>query len=66
MFNVRVAEWSLNKEDSVRWSRAVGTAQIMLAISLFEAISMADASVADYHALPASISPSRRACIDGH
>ena len=51
-FNVKLAEWSKNKEDTIRRSKAVGEPPFMLAISVLEAISMAVASVADYKIAP--------------
>ena len=51
-FNVKLAEWSKNKEDTIRRSKAVGEPPFMLAISVLEAISMAVASVADYKVAP--------------
>jgi xanthine dehydrogenase large subunit len=52
VFNVRLAEWSQNKEAAIRRSKAVGEPPFMLAISVFEALSMAVASVADYKHCP--------------
>jgi xanthine dehydrogenase large subunit len=51
-FNVRLAEWSVNKEETIRRSKAVGEPPLMLAVSVLEAISMAAASVADYKTAP--------------
>jgi xanthine dehydrogenase large subunit len=51
-FNVRLAEWSVNKEETIRRSKAVGEPPLMLAVSVLEAISMAVASVADYKIAP--------------
>ena len=51
-FNVKLAEWSVNKEETIRRSKAVGEPPLMLAVSVLEAISMAAASVADYRIAP--------------
>lgn len=51
-FNVKLAEWSENAEPTIGRSKAVGEPPFMLAISVFEAISMAVASVADYRICP--------------
>src|SRR5690606_38285890 len=51
-FNVRLADWSVNREATIKRSKAVGEPPVMLAISVFEAISMAVASVADYRECP--------------
>ena len=52
IFNVALAEWSENKERTIRRSKAVGEPPLMLGISVLEAISMAVASVADYRECP--------------
>jgi xanthine dehydrogenase large subunit len=52
IFNVRLAEWSVNREETIRRSKAVGEPPFMLGISVLEAISMAAASVADYRVPP--------------
>ena len=52
VFNVELAEWSQNKERTIRRSKAVGEPPFMLAISVLEALSMAVASVADYKTCP--------------
>ncbi|HHY49688.1 MAG TPA: xanthine dehydrogenase molybdopterin binding subunit, partial [Alphaproteobacteria bacterium] len=52
VFNVKLAEWSANKEATVGRSKAVGEPPLMLAISVVEALSMAVASVADYKIAP--------------
>jgi xanthine dehydrogenase large subunit len=51
-FNVKLAEWSVNPERSIKRSKAVGEPPLMLAVSVIEAISMAVASVADYRECP--------------
>jgi xanthine dehydrogenase large subunit len=52
IFNVKLAEWSENREPTIGRSKAVGEPPFMLAISVLEAISMAVASVADYAVCP--------------
>jgi xanthine dehydrogenase large subunit len=52
IFNVRLAEWSVNQKPTIKRSKAVGEPPFMLPISVFEAISMAVASEADYRVCP--------------
>ncbi|MBN9332567.1 molybdopterin cofactor-binding domain-containing protein, partial [Devosia sp.] len=52
IFNVRLAEWSVNKELAVGRSKAVGEPPLVLGYSVVEALSMAVASVADYKIAP--------------
>ncbi|MCO8144080.1 xanthine dehydrogenase molybdopterin binding subunit [Rhodovulum tesquicola] len=52
VFNVRLADWSENREMTIKRSKAVGEPPFMLAISVLEAISMAVASVAEYRECP--------------
>ncbi|MGN6550372.1 MAG: xanthine dehydrogenase molybdopterin binding subunit [Pararhizobium sp.] len=52
VFNVKLADWSKNREATIRRSKAVGEPPFMLAISVLEALSMAVASVADYRECP--------------
>lgn len=52
IFNVKLAEWSVNKEPTIRRSKAVGEPPFMLGISVLEALSMAVASMADYRECP--------------
>jgi xanthine dehydrogenase large subunit len=52
IFNVKLAEWSINKELTIGRSKAVGEPPLMLAMSVVEALSMAVASVADYKIAP--------------
>ncbi|HRO15400.1 MAG TPA: xanthine dehydrogenase molybdopterin binding subunit [Paracoccus sp. (in: a-proteobacteria)] len=52
VFNVKLAEWSVNKERTIKRSKAVGEPPFMLGISVFEAIGHAVASVADYRESP--------------
>jgi xanthine dehydrogenase large subunit len=51
-FNVRIAEWSRNREDVVYRSKAVGEPPLMLAISVFHAIKDAIAAVGEYQMSP--------------
>ncbi|MEM1343802.1 MAG: xanthine dehydrogenase molybdopterin binding subunit [Pseudomonadota bacterium] len=51
-FRVGLADWSVNREPTVRRSKAVGEPPFMLALSVLEALSMAVASVADYRECP--------------
>lgn len=51
-FNVRLAQWSENPKRTIKRSKAVGEPPLMLGISVFEAISHAVASVADYAECP--------------
>ena len=52
IFNVELADWSENREMTIRRSKAVGEPPFMLAISVLEALSMAVASVAGYKTCP--------------
>jgi xanthine dehydrogenase large subunit len=52
IFNVRLAEWSVNREPTIGRSKAVGEPPFMLAMSVVEALGMAVASVADYAVAP--------------
>ncbi|KUJ73762.1 aldehyde oxidase [Ruegeria marisrubri] len=52
VFNVKLADWSENRELTIKRSKAVGEPPFMLGISVFEALSMAVASVADYRECP--------------
>ncbi|KGJ01725.1 xanthine dehydrogenase molybdopterin binding subunit [Paracoccus sphaerophysae] len=52
VFNVALADWSENREETVRRSKAVGEPPFMLGISVFEAIGHAVASVAGYKIAP--------------
>lgn len=51
-FNVKLADWSENRELTIKRSKAVGEPPFMLGISVLEALSMAVASVADYRECP--------------
>jgi xanthine dehydrogenase large subunit len=52
IFNVSLAEWSVNREMTIGRSKAVGEPPFMLGVSVLEALSMAVASVADYRVCP--------------
>src|SRR5690606_40386290 len=52
IFNVALADWSVNREPTIRRSKAVGEPPFMLAASVLEALSMAVASTADYRICP--------------
>ena len=52
VFNVKLADWSENRELTIKRSKAVGEPPFMLGISVFEALSMAVASVGDYRTCP--------------
>ncbi|WP_297769028.1 xanthine dehydrogenase molybdopterin binding subunit [uncultured Roseovarius sp.] len=52
VFNVDLAEWSQNRERTIKRSKAVGEPPFMLGISVFEALSMAVGSVANYRECP--------------
>ena len=52
IFNVALADWSENREDSVHRSKAVGEPPFMLALSVLHALSDAVASVADHRICP--------------
>lgn len=52
VFNVNLADWSENRELTIKRSKAVGEPPFMLGVSVFEALSMAVASVTDYRECP--------------
>ncbi len=52
VFNVALADWSENREPTIKRSKAVGEPPFMLPVSVLEAIGMAVASVADYRVCP--------------
>ena len=52
VFNVALADWSVNREPTIRRSKAVGEPPFMLGVSVFEALGMAVASLADYRLCP--------------
>lgn len=52
IFNVNLADWSENRELTIKRSKAVGEPPFMLGIAVLEALSMAVASVADYKECP--------------
>jgi xanthine dehydrogenase large subunit len=51
-FNVKLADWSVNPERTIKRSKAVGEPPFMLAMSVLEALSMAVASVGNYQNCP--------------
>ncbi|PRY22227.1 xanthine dehydrogenase molybdenum binding subunit apoprotein [Aliiruegeria haliotis] len=51
-FNVKLADWSENRELTIKRSKAVGEPPFVLGISVLEALSMAVASVAEYRECP--------------
>jgi len=63
IFNVEIAQWSTNRERTIRRSKAVGEPPFMLANSVLEALSMAVASVADYRQCPRLDTPATPECI---
>ena len=52
IFNVKLADWSANREETIRRSKAVGEPPFMLPVSVLEALSMAVASIDDYRTCP--------------
>ena len=52
IFNVRLADWSANREPTVHRSKAVGEPPFMLGMSVLHALSDAVASVADHRICP--------------
>lgn len=62
-FNVRLADWSENRELTIKRSKAVGEPPFMLGISVLEALSMAVASVADYKECPRLDAPATPECV---
>ncbi|WP_227271651.1 xanthine dehydrogenase molybdopterin binding subunit [Roseobacter weihaiensis] len=52
IFNVALVRWSENRENTIKRSKAVGEPPFMLGISVFEALSHAVASVAEYQTCP--------------
>ncbi|WP_257883968.1 xanthine dehydrogenase molybdopterin binding subunit [Roseobacter insulae] len=63
VFNVALPEWSENRENTIKRSKAVGEPPFMLGISVFEALSMAVASVADYKTCPRLDAPATPECV---
>ncbi|WP_458792911.1 xanthine dehydrogenase molybdopterin binding subunit [Yoonia sp. MH D7] len=63
IFNVNLATWSENKEHTIKRSKAVGEPPFMLGISVFEALSHAVASVADYKHCPRLDAPATPECV---
>ncbi len=62
-FNVKLADWSQNRERTIKRSKAVGEPPFMLGISVFEALSMAVASVAEYRECPRLDAPATPECV---
>jgi xanthine dehydrogenase large subunit len=56
-FRVKLQDFAENIEDSIHRSKAVGEPPLMLAISVFRALSDAIASIADHRHLPALAAP---------
>ncbi|WP_298562968.1 xanthine dehydrogenase molybdopterin binding subunit [uncultured Aliiroseovarius sp.] len=52
VFNVDLADWSENREMTIKRSKAVGEPPFVLGVSVLEALSMAVASVNDYRTCP--------------
>ena len=52
VFNVNLADWAENREDTIHKSKAVGEPPFMLGMSVLHALSDAVASVADYEICP--------------
>ena len=52
IFNVEIADWSENREETIYRSKAVGEPPLMLGISVLHALSDAVASVADHRFCP--------------
>lgn len=52
IFNVELADWSENRELTIKRSKAVGEPPFMLGISVLEALSMAVSSVNNYKVCP--------------
>lgn len=48
VFNVDLADWSVNREATIKRSKAVGEPPFMLGISVFQALNMAVASFNGY------------------
>ncbi|SMP14204.1 xanthine dehydrogenase molybdopterin binding subunit [Shimia sagamensis] len=62
-FNVNLADWSENRELTIKRSKAVGEPPFMLPICVFEALGMAVASVADYAECPRLDAPATPECV---
>ncbi|MFC3568750.1 xanthine dehydrogenase molybdopterin binding subunit [Paracoccus simplex] len=52
VFNVALADWSVNREATIKRSKAVGEPPFMLGISVFQALNMAVASFNGYRENP--------------
>ncbi|MEN0087512.1 MAG: xanthine dehydrogenase molybdopterin binding subunit [Pseudomonadota bacterium] len=62
-FNVKLVPWSQNPERTIRRSKAVGEPPFMLAVSVFEALGMAAASLDDYCTCPRLDAPATPECV---
>ena len=63
IFNVKLADWSINRESAIGRSKAVGEPPLVLGYSVVEALSMAVASVADYKIAPQLDMPATPECV---
>ncbi len=63
VFNVALASWSENREQTIKRSKAVGEPPFMLGISVFEALSHAVASVDNYRTCPRLDAPATPECV---
>ena len=63
IFNVALADWSENREMTIRRSKAVGEPPFMLAMSVLEALSMAVASENNYDTCPRLDAPATPECV---
>lgn len=63
IFNVELADWSANRENTIRRSKAVGEPPFMLAMSVLEALSMSVASLDDYRTCPRLDTPATPECV---
>ncbi|MEZ5812759.1 MAG: xanthine dehydrogenase molybdopterin binding subunit [Rhizobiaceae bacterium] len=63
VFNVELADWSANRENTIRRSKAVGEPPFMLANSVVEALSMAVASLDGYRTCPRLDTPATPECV---
>lgn len=52
VFNVQLADWSVNREKTIKRSKAVGEPPFMLGISVYQALNMAVASFNGYRENP--------------
>ncbi|MEO0497424.1 MAG: xanthine dehydrogenase molybdopterin binding subunit, partial [Pseudomonadota bacterium] len=61
--NVKLVPWSQNPERTIRRSKAVGEPPFMLAVSVFEALGMAVASLNNYRECPRLNAPATPECV---